>query len=293
MKKNTLENVTVVIRYAGEATLQSLKNQVSQEVDKKNIFVIEEKPFSKAVEKTFSIGISNDKKWTLALDADLLLLPNAVEKLLHSGSKFSDKLYVYQANILDWFKEGLKYGGPHLYKTCNLKEALSFVEQNENNLRPESAIYRSMTAIGYEVVVEDKIFAIHDFYQSLKDIYRKAFFHGLKHKGYVSMLPVWMKKSVNNTDFEIAVKGYIEGFYDDTGSYPSVNDLNKKFKESFALKTPDINNIESEDVLKVLVNADISINDKYEISKKSKLRNSLKFLQKFQKKVDFRLFNRY
>jgi UDP-glucuronate 4-epimerase len=79
----------------------------------------DEVPFSKAVEKTFSIGIANDKEWTLALDVDLLLLPNAIEKLIQSGNKCKENLYIYQAYILDWFRGGLKYGGPHLYKTCN------------------------------------------------------------------------------------------------------------------------------------------------------------------------------
>jgi hypothetical protein len=272
LKPTLLENVTVVIRYAGEATLPSLRSQVFKEVQQRNVFIVEEIPFSKAVEKTFSIGIANDKEWTLALDADLLLLPNAIEKLIQSGNKCKENLYIYQAYILDWFRGGLKYGGPHLYKTCNLNKALEFVNVNRNNLRPESAIYKSMSKLGYKVVVDEKIFSIHDFHQSFQDIYRKAYFHGIKHPSYINFISDWIKKSKNNLDYQIAVKGFIEGYYANESAYPSVKDLNENFQKRFDIVESKIDKIDYKQVKEILVNFGIEFNEQNEIKRSSKKR---------------------
>ena len=56
------DHVTVVIRSCGERTKYHCENLISQQVPNENIFVINEIPFSKAVEETFRIGLKQNKK---------------------------------------------------------------------------------------------------------------------------------------------------------------------------------------------------------------------------------------
>ncbi len=221
-------NVTVIVRTAEERSIEACLHSITDQVVQDNIIVIKEKPFYKAVQKTFELGIKGDKKWTLAIDADLVLLPNAINIMLDEAEKRDDKLYVYQGFILDKFKCGKRQGGPHLYKTSNLNQALTLLEKDNESLRPESNTYKKMKSLGFDVVLDKKIFALHDFFQSYSDIYRKAYFHGIKHKGWFTLLPTWIQKSEEDIDYKIATLGFIDGYYSKGTSYPSVD----QFKEN-------------------------------------------------------------
>ncbi len=218
-------DVTVVIRYVGESSLATLKNQVCKEISINNVFVIEEKPFSKAVDTTFRIGIEQNKKWTLALDADLILIPGALKQIIRSASKYTSDLYVYQGCVLDKFKCSVRQGGPHLYRTKNLLKARDLLRQSPENLRPESQLYNKMQNLNYQVIIERKIFALHDFFQTPEDMYRKGYFHGIKHKGWRSYLPLWLEKAKYEKDYELGVLGFIHGYMSGEITYPDLEKL--------------------------------------------------------------------
>ncbi|WP_026753223.1 hypothetical protein [Sediminibacter sp. Hel_I_10] len=230
MPIDTLLNndVTVIIRSSKERSIEVCLNSVLKEIDKTNVFLIEEVPFIKAVQKTFEIGLAENRKWTLAIDADLLLLPHSISIMVNQAQLKSEKLYVYQGFILDKFRCGIRQGGPHLYKTEHLKTALDLIDNEGNNLRPESAIYNQMIKRGYDVIVEKKIFALHDFEQNYKDIYRKAYFHGIKHKGWRSLLASWLEKSATDHDYKIASSGFLDGYFSDKRQYPSPEEFDQK-----------------------------------------------------------------
>lgn len=118
--------------------------------------------------------------------------------------------------------------GPHLYRTSHLSKALEMLERDNESLRPESNTYKKMGSLGYHVVLDKKIFALHDFFQSYADIYRKAYFHGIKHKGWYTLLPQWIRKSENDMDYKIATLGFIDGYYSEGNSYPSVDQFREK-----------------------------------------------------------------
>ena len=232
-KDVNLDDLTVVVRFSAENTLNACLALIKKEVSEENIFVIEEKPFSKAVKKTFEIGISRQKKWTLAIDADLLILPSSIKLMLKNAERESDKLYVYQGYILDWFKGGLKYGGPHLYQTKFLNEALQLTNKTENEIRPESSIYKLMAEKGKVNISDRRIYALHDFYQSSNDIYRKAYFHGIKHKGYINIVSDWLNKNKEDKIFKFCVLGFLDGYYSLDENYPSLKELENSYQNKF------------------------------------------------------------
>ena len=261
--KNVLsEDITVVIRSFNERSIAICFNSIISEIDKCNIFLIQETPFSKAVQKTFEIGISENRKWTLAIDADLILLPNAISIMLSRAEAHNGNPYVYQGHILDKFRCGIRQGGPHLYKTEHLNIALELIKQDETNLRPESAIYNLMKKRNYDVILDKKIFALHDFEQFYNDVYRKAYFHGIKHKGWKSLLPLWLEKCHLDYDYKIASIGFLDGYFSEKKQYPSPEEFDEKYinllRDKFNMKEKTIlPSIESNIIEAILNNYNI------------------------------------
>jgi hypothetical protein len=285
----TLNNITVIIRTANERTIKVCKEIVLKEVNEKNIFVVAEKPFSEAVKKTFEIGIAEGKKWTLAVDADLILMPNSIVEMIKNADMLDDRLYVYQGHILDKFRCGIKQGGPHLYLTQNLDVVKKFYGEISLSLRPESFTYKKMEALGYKVVSENRLFALHDFYQSNSDIYRKAFFHGIKHPNWKSLLPTWVENGKTDMDFKIAVHGFIDGYYSNLEEYPSVSFLKEMYGRSaetyiFLEPEEELNVITTHDIDRILESHRIELKEGLGFSTYDKS-VSKKGLKKFIRKI--------
>lgn len=147
--------------------------------------------------------------------------------MINSADKFDNNLYVYQGCILDKFLCTTKQGGPHLYLTKNLKVAREKLNNSDHGLRPESKIYHEMAKESYDVIKEKKIFALHDFFQSHEDVYRKGFFHGIKHKPWKRLIPLWLEKSQSENDYKIGSIGFIDGYFSEQNVYPKIEELKK------------------------------------------------------------------
>jgi ABC-type methionine transport system ATPase subunit len=71
-------------------------------------------------------------------------------------------------------------------------------------------------------------------------------------------------------DYQIAVKGFIEGYYANESAYPSVKDLNENFQKRFNIVESKIDNINYKEVKEILVNFGIEFNEQNEIKRSSK-----------------------
>lgn len=224
-----IKDITVVIRAAGERTLDLCHSIISEQVDEKNIFVIEEKPFSKAVFKTFKIGIEHNNKWTLAIDADVLISKNTIQRMIDdvAAINFQNRIFVYQGNILCNVFHKPRPGGCHMYQTKYLERALSFCKQTEKNLKPESSIYKKMNELGLYTYANDKMYGIHDYFQWNKDMYKNGFFQAIKHPNEsCTLIKQWKNKLNEDTDFEALIEGWKYGM-----SYTKKIEVNSSFFE--------------------------------------------------------------
>ncbi|MEM1326915.1 MAG: hypothetical protein AAGI23_13220 [Bacteroidota bacterium] len=213
------QNVTVIIRASGERTEQLCRLLVEQQVPKEQIFLIHVKPFSRAVEETFRIGREGDKRWTLAVDADVLLARRAVEQLIAGAealpASIQDKLYVYQGHISCHVFGKPRTAGLHLYQTKFLEQATTFIPTDPHARWPESTTYRSMNDLGYYHYVQPTIYALHDYEQYYKDIFRNGYFQAKKHFHYLdNLLPYWKEKAATELEFDIMLRGWMLGVLD-------------------------------------------------------------------------------
>lgn len=235
MEKDSALDVTVVIRAAGERTEELCQYIVEQQVPKEQVFVIHEKPFWKAVQRTFEIGIEQGRKWTLAVDADVLLKEGALTEMIARASSYGNSLYVYQGHVMDFIFGRIRPGGPHLYQS-EYFHLLSFEDEAlKNSLRPESDTYKILAKKGKMMIQDSLIFGIHDYFQYQKDLYRKAFFHAKKHRNHSlvgEFILTWSDQISKNEDYLLLREAFLKGLEDHVEDVPDLNQMGILFSDA-------------------------------------------------------------
>jgi len=205
-------DITAIIRSAGERTQDLCYELLCAQVPSENIFIIKEYPFTKALQKTLEIGIESGRRWTLCVDADMLLRTNAVSILLDKAKATGDKVLQVQGNLFDKLLCRPRKAGPHLYRTPQLPKALQYIPAEGLAVRPETFMSEHLASLGFPSVWINQTTGLHDFEQFFRDIYRKAIAHSHKHEKDVQhLLPLWKKFAKGDPDYQVALWGLSEG----------------------------------------------------------------------------------
>jgi hypothetical protein len=205
-------NITVVIRSVGERTEELCREIIGTQIAQQKIFLVREKPFACAVQRTFQIGIEQGRRWTLAVDADTLLLPGAIQYLCEYAVTQEADFFKAQGLIIDKFLSNPRPAGPHLYCTAHLPAALSYIPECFEDLRPETFILKKMEEQGFPVMKADIVIGFHDFEQYYCDIFRKIFLHSKKHTRDSKLLKTqWAQLADNDYDYAVALSAYESG----------------------------------------------------------------------------------
>ncbi len=280
------QDVFVVIRSVGERTQQLCKSLVSLQVSEENIAIVSNiKPFSKAVQKSFELGIASRKKWMVAVDADVLLFPNTIKKMKAQAAQLPNNLFFYGGIIQDKLCVRYRPGGPHLYKVAHLKKAFPFFPKSAEQKRPESFVRNEMVRNGYLFVRKAEVYGIHDFEQYYFDIYRKGFFQAKKHPYWVATLIAhWSKHWTEDKDFLINLKGLTDGLLFE-GSPPLSPDF---FIPHYQKLQSTIGLVEKE---KLQVNVSLKLNEIVQtmasnFDKKIDATHAARFAVQYQKRTD-------
>ena len=203
--------VTVVIRAAGERTEALCRALVLREVAEKDVFVLHERPFARAVRRNFEIGAAQGKPWTLAVDADVLLREGAIsqmiERVKNLPSAIRKKTYVYQGRVHCRVFGQPRRAGLHLYQTETLPTALKFVDDKTADIRPESATYTLMQKKGFYHIRSNDLYGLHDYHQSYAALFRNGFFQARKHLSQAgTLLEYWTTEA--HDDFRVLLAGW-------------------------------------------------------------------------------------
>ncbi len=202
------KDLIIVLRTAGERTVELCKTIIESQIDKKQIYVIEEKPFLKAVKKTFEIGSANPAKFLLAIDADILLYPDAIDYILYEANQFDSNLFFkFDCWVLDKFR-GKTTAGVHFYFNQHSKAFFKFlktIDDNEFFLRPEFDNLKKFCDLNNlrYLSISSHIVAFHDYMQYYRDLFNK---YNLRYKRCVADKTVdtvkehIQKKCIENPD---------------------------------------------------------------------------------------------
>lgn len=212
-----ISSCTIVIRSVGERTTVLCAEILESQVDQRNIFIINETPFSKAVVRTYEIGIENNLPWTIAIDADVLVRKNGIRDLVSAAENHPHDFFKGNAKVVDKFLGGERNICPHIYKTKYLSKGLDLFP-TMNSLRPESTAMDSVNhLLGVEPAPFGITIGIHDYEQLYSDIYRKAFVFAFKHRERLKKYIYYWSKYINqDLDFLVAITGLYKGIFSKT-----------------------------------------------------------------------------
>ena len=205
-------SVTVVIRSVGERTEKLCYKLMSEQVKPNQIHVVNRVPFTESLRESFRIGLSEDRKWTLCIDADVLIRSGVIESIMEHGNNAKDNVCELQGMIIDKFFSRIRPSGIHLYRTSLLNKAIAEVPKDNNVMRPEHRTLQQMKSDGYPWVQLKLIVGLHDYEQYYSDIFRKFYVQAHKHEKWVfQMLDHWRMKANDDFDYQVALWGLAAG----------------------------------------------------------------------------------
>jgi hypothetical protein len=200
--------VTVVIRSAGERTLHLCHRLVCEQIPDDQVFLITEAPFALAVRRTFEIGIEGGRKWTAAIDADVLVRSSAFHDLVELAEETAEGLFGLQGRVWDKLYGGPRTGGIHLYRTALLRRALRYADVDRLDHRPERSVAREMEKAGFRYDEHELVVGLHDFEQAYRDYFRKGASHARKHQNRLWLFqPMWRRRSASDLDIRVVLAG--------------------------------------------------------------------------------------
>ncbi|MBK1645096.1 hypothetical protein CKO25_10615 [Thiocapsa imhoffii] len=210
---SALETITVIIRSVGERTESVCRQLIlDQGIEENAIFVIREAPFSQAMRVGFQIGLAQGRPWTFCVDADLLLRPGSILRMVELAEEQPENVCEIQGYILDKFFGGPRIGGIHLYRTALLERVLAAIPAEGVDIRPEYHTLQAMKAAGFPWVLVPELVGLHDFEQSYRDIYRKCFVQAHKHAHFTDLfLSIWRASAAADDDYRVALAGFARG----------------------------------------------------------------------------------
>lgn len=204
--------VTIVIRSVSERTEDICYSLVKKQIAEENIHIIHQTPSTEAIRKRFEIAIQQKRKWTLGIDADILIKPGLINEIITLAEQAPADTFELEGWAIDKYLESPRELGPQLFRTALLPEAMQFIPKPNEAIRPDTHIINQMTKLGYKQVRLDTIIGLHDFEQSYKDIYRKSFIYAKKFYHQASqVLQHWQELAQTDDDFKVAIVGFLEG----------------------------------------------------------------------------------
>lgn len=208
-----LIDLNVVIRSVGERTVELTRDSVlRQGISSENIKIIQITPFENALKEMMLISLNSNKPLTLALDADVVLSANSIEKLLDYWNKNKLNTFTIQGKLHDKVFGEYRSVGHRLYKTNVFSEAIKIIPKPGEYLRPETALIEMLNERGMRSITVNKVFGLHGHEQYFRDIYRTAYVHGKKHtsrKRYV--IERCLENLRLDPDFRVILRGFIDG----------------------------------------------------------------------------------
>lgn len=179
-----VEDMTFIIRSAGERTLGASAGVLRTLVDRaggrpdEQVTIVAERPFAAAVKRTFEIGLEGKRPWVVGMDADVLLLSDAVERIGSLCAAADGAVYSIASLVLCRFFGGFCFRGIHMYPRRHLAQALAVADSVRDELRPESAIARVLEPRGLKGWGPPVPIGVHDYEQYLKHVYLKMRLRG-------------------------------------------------------------------------------------------------------------------
>jgi len=177
-----VSDLCVVVRTVRERTeeacLEIVRSQLGPESP---LYVVRDKPFAEAHIESMRLAAEAGSRWSLFLDADVLLKEEAIAGMLHEAESVSIPFYMLNFRVLDRGFGGPTYAGVHLYATECLSTALQFADLAREAQRPESRLCVEMARQArLPTLSSTQVVGLHGYEQFYADVYRTTFVRAVK-----------------------------------------------------------------------------------------------------------------
>lgn len=210
--RNSQAILTVVLRSAGERSSEACAHLICRQVPIASFAIVNERPFEEALKRTFEIGIERGTKWTMTVDADVLLCDGCVSSLIRAAESMPSNYIQLEGRIFDKIFGIYRQAGHRIYRTALLPIALKHIPEAGKTLRPEFFTLQQMGQSGYPSRRIAAVVGLHDFEQYYLDLYRKSFVHARKHTWLIGPLIERCTRYLHqDADFLVILKGLWDG----------------------------------------------------------------------------------
>jgi hypothetical protein len=210
-------SIHAVVRSCGERTEALCSALVQEQLPTgASLSVVSGVPFEKTLRACYETAIDAAAEWTLTIDADLLLAPGSVERLLRLAKKMPLDFLQLEARAFDQIQGRWREVGHRIYRTELLPKALAILPAHGELIRPESATIKRLGAQGHRSRMVDVPVGLHDFEQYRGDLYRKAFTHAAKHRSRASrIIERCAARRAIDDDYLVMLRGVWDGLLHD------------------------------------------------------------------------------
>ena len=176
--------VHIVIRSTGERTAGLCRELLCRQVAEAAVTIVEEAPFSRALAKCYEIGLAQNCRWTMCIDADIIPVATAVRDMVAIMEGAQETMFEAQGLVWDKVFGLYRPAGNHIYRTALLGRALDILDAKASQMRPESAVVQAMRADGFGWYQADTMIGLHDDGQFHHDLARKVCLQMLKFRTF-------------------------------------------------------------------------------------------------------------
>jgi len=210
-----IDDLTIIIRSVGERTEEACLQIVLSQFDRESqIHVIKDKPFAEAHIESIKLALNYCRRWSLFLDADVLLQENTIAEILHEAKSISTPFYMLNFRVLDRGFGGPTYAGVHLYSANHLAASLQFENNAHNDQKPETRMCIEMAQqLKIPSINSARLVGLHGYEQFYGDLYRTAFVRAVKHKNYFDYFLKFYRINFHEKtdDFKFMLWGLLDG----------------------------------------------------------------------------------
>jgi hypothetical protein len=157
------------------------------------------------------IGLDAGREFTLCVDADVVLAPGAIGRLVGNLRASPDAFFACGL-LMDRYYGRPKARGAHLYRTSYLAEAEKAIPESEAVERPETAMKNVLLARGRtRGHVGDRLLGLHGYGQFYRDVFRTIACRGQKSPDEIQpLMRRFSRAAGKEIDLRVALWALIE-----------------------------------------------------------------------------------
>lgn len=206
-----MSSVQVIQRHAFERTQRVGLSLARAAAPDSPVHAVNEGGFPSTFRAALELASASDADWTVMVDGDVLLLPDAIGRGLDLATRYPRDHFVVSGCVHDRLLGTVRHGGVRFYRTRLIPCALE-LEGWEGQIRPESTLIRLMGERGTPSATTALLAGMHDFEQYYRDLFRTAVVHAAKFSKRLDLnLARWARLAVDDPDFAVILEGALHG----------------------------------------------------------------------------------